>query len=147
MMKIEIKKSDLKDSIKQEISRTAAGAYSEDGSSLYDGLKATSRDESMIDSKITEALIVVHSALIRFVENVDTDDTKISISMDLSSRRGQSKASIIPELVNNVMVNLVVSKYFLEKQQTKFAEEFDTLAAADIKLLTQQIYHKAAPSF
>lgn len=47
-MNIEFEISGLLDLIKEDISRLAGRSYSDDGSSLYDGIKVTSRDESVL---------------------------------------------------------------------------------------------------
>lgn len=47
-MEIKYQITDLLDFIKEDISRLAGRSYSEDGSSLYDGMKVTSRDEAVL---------------------------------------------------------------------------------------------------
>lgn len=144
---ISITNTELTEAINQAVSRIAAGTYSEDGSSLYDGLKITSRDASVIEKIIDEALIILQSSLGRFVDYVEATTAGIEISLKISSRREKNKSEVILKLAKNAAEKLIVSKYFSEKQQEEFAKKFDELAAVDIKLLTQQIYHKAPPSF
>lgn len=52
-MEIKFKVSDLIDIINEDVSRYAARAYSEDGTSLYDGMKITSRDKG-VQSRMLE---------------------------------------------------------------------------------------------
>jgi hypothetical protein len=53
-MKIQFKISDILDIIKEDVSRLGARSYSEDGASLYDGIKITSRDEGVLSRTLEE---------------------------------------------------------------------------------------------
>lgn len=53
-MKIEFNISELVEIISEDVSRLAARSYSEDGTSLYDGIKLTSRDTSVLERMLEE---------------------------------------------------------------------------------------------
>lgn len=48
--------TELVESIKKEVSRFAASAYSDDGSSLYDAYRILSRDEETLEGHISDAV-------------------------------------------------------------------------------------------
>lgn len=58
-MEYVIDKESLKKSAIKEISRYAASAYGDDGSSLYDAFKVTSRDDSVIEGYIDDGISAI----------------------------------------------------------------------------------------
>lgn len=145
-MDIEITIKDFMDSVDEEIARVAAGSYSEDGAPLYDGMKKTSRDEAVMQRLLSEAVAVVQNSMSRFIEEVDTDEDSINFAFSTTDRRTRGKEGMIENLLKSSLAKVLISKYFLEKQQTEPATKFDTLAAADLQMLQNAIYTKTAPS-
>lgn len=145
-MDIEIIIKELMDSVDEEIARIAAGSYDENGASLYDGLKKTSRDENTMKKILSEALAIVQGSIVRFVEYAQITADKIIIQMIMSERRRRAKEHIIYTMIHSSLAKLVVAKYFSEKQQTELAAKFDNLAAADLQTLRKNLYEKAAPT-
>lgn len=58
-MEYVIDKESLKKSAVQEVSRYAASAYGDDGSSLYDAFRVTSRDDSVIERYIEDGISAI----------------------------------------------------------------------------------------
>lgn len=147
-MDISINRKDVTTSVEEEISRVAARAYAEDSSSLYDGLRYISRDSSVMNALIDEALNVMLSAIRRFTDTqAYATGTTISIELAMSERRERAKADVIPSLIISTLTKIILSKYFSEKQQEKLAAHFDSLAAADMQTLQKNLFEKAAPVF
>lgn len=147
-MDISIYKKDVIASVEEEISRVAARAYADDGSSLYDGLKYVSRDSSVMNSLLDEALTVLLSSLHRFTNaQVRTSGMTISFEITMSERRERAKIDIIPPLIMSTLAKIIISKYFSEKQQEELATKFDSLAATDMQTLQKNLFEKAAPAF
>lgn len=146
-MDIEITIKDFMDTVDEEISRTAAVSYDENGAPLYDGLKKTSRDENTLKRILSEALAVLEGSIARFVECVEMTDEKIVIEMNMTERRRRAKEHIVTTMINSSLAKLVIAKYFSEKKQTKLATEFDALAAADLQTLHKNLYEKSAPIY
>lgn len=147
-MDISIYKRDVITSVEEEISRVASGAYAEDGSSLYDGLRYVSRDSAVMNILIDEALTVMLSALHRFTNtHVNSSGMTISFEIAMSERRARAKIDIVPPLIISTLAKIIISKYFSEKQQEKLAAHFDSLAAADMQTLQKNLFEKAAPVF
>lgn len=146
-MDIQIVIKDFMDSVEEEISRIAAGSYSEDGAPLYDGMKKTSRDDGTMERLFSESLTTLKNALARFLEGSEQKDGKLSIVLAASGRRIRGKEDMIEDLVKSSLAKVLISKYFLEKQQTEQATKFDTLAAADLQALQNVIYTKSTPTY
>ena len=147
-MDISISKKDVMDSLEREISRAAAGSYAADGTSLYDGLRITSRDSEVMTALMDEALAVLLSALHRFMNaHVTANTLNISLTLEMSERRARAKIDIVPPLVIAFLVKVIISKYFSEKQNQEQAERFDKFAAADMLTLQKSLFEKSAPKF
>ena len=145
-MDINITLSSLNESVKEEISRIASGSYSADGAPLYDGIRITSRDTGVMGRLLEESLVVVKSAIVRFLSDTDDDATDaVTISLNLSTRRKNGKQTVIPGLIESSLAKLLLSKYFSEKNQTEMAAKFDGLAAADLQTLQKVLYSKQSP--
>ena len=145
-MEVTITLSDFNKALEEEISRIASGSYSDDGASLYDGLRMTSRDEAVMKRLRKEAKGAVQGAMMRFVSEVTESETSIIFELDVTDRRVRGKENMIQELIESALAKLVISKYFSEKQQTELAAKFDTLAAADIQSLLTHLYTKPTPT-
>ena len=144
-MDIEIIIKDFLASVDEEISRTAGMTYDENGASLYDGLKKTSRDDNTLKKILSEALAVLQGSIARFLEDVEITSEKIVIEITMTERRRRAKEHIVTTMINSSLAKLVIAKYFSEKKQTKLATEFDALAAADLQTLHKNLYEKSAP--
>lgn len=144
-MDITIVIKDFMDSVEEEIARVASGSYSEDGTPLYDGMKQTSRDKATMERLFAESLTTVKNAVSRFLEETEEVDGRLRIVLAASGRRVRGKEEMMEDLLKSSLAKVLISKYFLEKQQTEQATKFDTLAAADIQTLQGVIYTKATP--
>ena len=144
-MDIEITYKDLNDAVDEEIARSAARAYSADGTPLFDGMAKTSRDANVMKVLTGEAVTVLQSAVMRFLLDVSRDETSLVFTFDLSGRRAKGKCDLFESLLKSILAKLILSKYFAEKQQADLFAFFDELAAADIKTLTKHMYEKSAP--
>lgn len=89
-MTYDINKTTIIDSIEKEISRFAASAYGEDGSSLYDAYRITSRDQQTIEDYIADAVdaicVRLYDVAIKGSDNIafDVPDYDSSMSGSIS---------------------------------------------------------------
>lgn len=74
-MEINLKISDLVEIITEDVSRLAARSYAEDGSSLFDGIKLTSRDTGVLGRMLEERDAKLRDML-AFCLGEPTTDTK-----------------------------------------------------------------------
>lgn len=148
-MEFRIKESELMAAVDEVISRSAARNYSEDGSALYDGLRIISRDRNIMEKLVTEASAIMKGMCNRFLDHEISGNTEdeIVLVFALSERRGRGKADIIIPLVRNSLAELVVARYFTEKEQPELAAKHDNQAAADMQTLSHQLYMKLEPKY
>jgi hypothetical protein len=97
-MEYSIEYSKIIDIIKDETSREGAQAYSEDGGSLYDGLRMISRDEDKKKRMMSEVLVSIRilcNRLVKHVALVGEEDpeekTSFYFELEMSPRRAAGK--------------------------------------------------------
>lgn len=148
-MEFKIKETELMAAVDEVISRAAARNYSEDGAALYDGLRLVSRDRNIMNKHISEASAVMKGMCNRFLDHEKSDNAEgeIVLAFAVSERRGRGKTDIIIPLVRNSLAELVVARYFTEKEQPDLAAKHDSQAAADMQTLSHQLYTKLEPKY
>lgn len=93
-MKIEYTIAELIEIINEDISRHADKAYTEDGQSLYDGLKVTSRDTGVQSRMLQERDAKVRDLLAFCLADNDDSDTSLVYEVELGEGvKGATKAS------------------------------------------------------
>lgn len=148
-MEFKITESDLMAAVEEIISRAAARNYSEDGVALYDGLRLVSRDRNIMEKLVSEASAIMKGMCNRFLDHERSDNTEdeIVLVFALSERRGRGKTDIIIPLVRSSLAELVVARYFTEKEQPELAAKHDSQAAADMQTLSHQLFTKLEPKY
>lgn len=136
------------------VSREGNQAYSEDGVSLYDGIRMVSRDEAMKKRLMSEVLVSVRTLCNRFVSHVgsyedegSSEQTSLQINLELSPRRGDGKIESLKTLFRSLTVNLFLNKYFASKNQTELAAKYDGTALSDVQAIAKLLYEKLPPVY
>ena len=153
-MNFKLKYTEVMKTIKEEISREGAQAYSEDGTSLYDAIKWLSRDEDKSQRMMAEVLTLIKEQCNRFIccadmseETGKTEVTNLEFTLVATQRRVSGREQSIMTMLRSLTVNLFLHKYFVAKNQPDLATKYDGLAAADIKSLTNILYTKQPPVY
>lgn len=147
-MEFKITTAELISEISEIISRAAGRSYSTEGDALYDGLRLVSRDSNTLNGFITESLATIKSMCHRFLDyEAEETDGELAVIMALTERRRRGKADIIEPLLRNALAQMVVSKYFIEKDQTELAQKHDSQASADLLMVQHNLYEKSAPRY
>ena len=139
----------------EEVSREGAQAYSDDGVSLYDGIRMLSRDEEKKKRIMSEVLVLIKEQCNRFIchadlqeeDNDSDEETSLVIELDLTPRRAAGKTRSLTTLFRSMAVNFFLNRYFVSKNMSELAAKYDTLALADIQTLTKLLYTKLPPMF
>lgn len=144
-MAVSINKQSLLAVVAEEISRAAGRSYSEDGVSLYDAIVQKSRDKDFVERTLQESADVICSACSRFLDHSydREEDGAITFEIQESGRRG--KATLFENLIRSSLVNLIVSKYMSNAQQTDWAQKYNDMAASNISMLAKELYLKLPP--
>lgn len=153
-MTFELKYDTLMKTIKEEISREGAQAYSKDGASLYDAIKWLSRDDDKSQRIMAEVLTLIKEQCNRFIccaemtrATGETEYTSLEFTLETTQRRVSGREESIKTMLRSLTINLFLHKYFVAKNQTELATKYDGLAAADIKSLTNILYTKQPPVY
>ena len=138
----------------EEVSREASQAYSEDGSSLYDGLRMISRDEEKKKRMMSEVLMSVRILCNRLIDHAsiiegesEEEQTSFCFSLDMSPRRAAGKGETLKTLFRSLTVNLFLNKYFASKNQVDLASKYDAAALVDVQTIAKQLYEKLPPIY
>lgn len=138
--------------VEEVVSREASQAYSEDGTSLYDGIRMISRDEDEKKRIMSEVLSRIQMQCNRFVRHaavIDSEGEPLSwtFELELSPRRSVGKGSAFETVFRSLTENLVLNKYFASKNQTDLAPKYDALALNDVQMLNKLLYEKLPPVY
>ena len=140
--------------VEEKVSREASQAYSADGTSLYDGIRMLSRDESEKQRMMSEVLVSVRILRNRLVSHVglDTDETgeektSFTFDLDMSPRREAGKGESLKTAFRSLTVNLFLNKYFASKNQADLATKYDSAALADVQNIAKLLYEKLPPVY
>ena len=145
-MEIKFTKQELLELVREEVSRLGAVMATEQGASLYDALRITSRDEDAIARMISEAKSTMKTQCHRFLTHTKSDSTdSVIFSLNGSERRFDGKQDIITTYLQQIMTNMVVLKYLQSKTLSEAAKSYDEKAAAMIELLSSNLYTKLPP--
>lgn len=140
--------------IEREVSRVAAASYSEDGGSLYDVIKITSRDKQIIEEKIELRKIQLVKKL-RFAsvkaakitgENLTDEDKGYNISLSVSDKFDIALTEDTKMLILNYLIKGVALDWCNKKGVTTTeitAEEVFQIEDDLISLLRSPSYLKA----
>lgn len=115
---------------KAEISRLAASAYSEDGVSLYDHIRVTSRDESTLNAFIVNG----EAELLARLKGRQISDFKDAIS-----------TTEVGTLKNEYLQNYVCAEWFRRKYVAKY-EEYAAKAKAALENLVILVKTRKEPT-
>lgn len=131
-----IDKEALKDKVIKEISRFAAGAHADDGSSLFDAYKILSRDHATILDYIEGG---VSAICVRLIDISSKEDNKIvfDISDFIPSMEGPAKEELDRYIVYNACWQWVEDKAAAEGNPYKQRAD-EALANANILLKTRK---------
>lgn len=137
-----------------EVSREASQAYSEDGSSLYDGLRMISRDEEKKKRMMSEVLVPIRilcNRLVRHVALIGKEDseekTSFYFDLEMSPRRAAGKGESLKTSFRSLAVNLFLNKYFASKNNADLASKYDAAALADVQNIAKLLYEKLPPIY
>lgn len=137
-----------------EVSREASQAYSEDGSSLYDGLRMISRDEDKKKRMMSEVLVSIRILCNRLVRHValagdgDSEEkTSFCFDLEMSPRRAAGKGESLKTLFRSLTVSLFLNKYFASKNNADLATKYDAAALADVQTIAKLLYEKLPPVY
>lgn len=137
----------------EEVSREAAQAYSEDGTSLYDGLRMISRDEDKKKRMMSEVLVSIRILCNRLVKQVTTlsnsqdEATSFSFELEMSERREAGKGESLKTLFRSLAVSLFLNKYFASKNNADLASKYDAAALSDVQTIAKLLYEKLPPVY
>ena len=145
-MDVKLKVEDLVDLVREEVSRLGATLTDDQGAGLYDSIKITSRDTGVIGRMLDEAKSAVLTQCHRFIDHsVTTEDGMVEFYFSGTDRRFDGKEDTITDLLENILVKMVVSKYLVSKGLVTNAQVYDQQAASDIALLSKNLYVKLPP--
>lgn len=136
----------------EEVSREAGQAYSDDGSSLYDGIRMLSRDEDKKKRMMSEVLLLIKAQCNRFLRHADIvelegEPISFQFELDLSPRRIAGKEHSLLTAFRSLTTNMFLNKYFVSKNLSDLATKYDAQAVADIQNLTKLLYEKVPPVY
>lgn len=150
-MDYSINTTDLVDRIEREISRVAASSYSDDGGSLYDAIKVTSRDRDILKEFSDGAVSSICSALFDIATFISASDPApenpegstpetASVSEEESDTAVISQNQIsfdVPDFDESMASNV---SYELSKYIVYYAcaEWFKDKSAKDVELYTSR---------
>lgn len=137
----------------EEVSREASQAYSEDGTSLYDGLRMISRDEDKKKRMMSEVLVSIRNLCNRLIKQVTTSSnsqdeaTSFSFELEMSERREAGKGESLKTLFRSLAVSLFLNKYFASKNNADLASKYDAAALSDVQTIAKLLYEKLPPVY
>lgn len=152
-MKFNIEYNTIMAIAEEEVSREAAQAYSEDGTSLYDGLRMISRDEDKKKRMMSEVLVSIRILCNRLVKQVTTSSnsqdeaTSFSFELEMSERREAGKGESLKTLFRSLAVSLFLNKYFASKNNADLASKYDAAALSDVQTIAKLLYEKLPPVY
>lgn len=153
-MKFNIEYNAIMALAEDEVSREASQAYSEDGTSLYDGLRMISRDEEKKKRIMSEVLVPIRilcNRLVRHVALVGEEDpeekTSFYFDLEMSPRREAGKGESLKTLFRSLAVSLFLNKYFASKNNADLASKYDAAALADVQTIAKLLYEKLPPVY
>jgi hypothetical protein len=152
-MKFNIEYNTIMAIAEEEVSREAAQAYSEDGTSLYDGLRMISRDEDKKKRMMSEVLVSIRILCNRLIKQVTTSSnsqdeaTSFSFELEMSERREAGKGESLKTLFRSLAVSLFLNKYFASKNNVDLASKYDAAALSDVQTIAKLLYEKLPPVY
>lgn len=152
-MKFNIEYNTIMAIAEEEVSREAAQAYSEDGTSLYDGLRMISRDEDKKKRIMSEVLVSIRILCNRLIKQVTTSSnsqdeaTSFSFELEMSERREAGKGESLKTLFRSLAVSLFLNKYFASKNNVDLASKYDAAALSDVQTIAKLLYEKLPPVY
>lgn len=97
------------DLVKGEIARVASSAYTEDGVSMYDAIRPVSRDETQLNTYLSEAEAYMNARLKGRASEIPFPDSVAS-------------AADIAPLVDNLKISYACAEWFRRKYPVKHEE-------------------------
>ena len=152
-MKFNIEYNKIMAIAEEEVSREAAQAYSEDGTSLYDGLRMISRDEDKKKRMMSEVLVSIRILCNRLIKQVTTSSnsqdeaTSFSFELEMSERREAGKGESLKTLFRSLAVSLFLNKFFASKNNADLASKYDAAALSDVQTIAKLLYEKLPPVY
>jgi hypothetical protein len=141
--------------VEQAVSREAGQAYSEDGSSLYDGIRMVSRDEDLKKRIMSEVILIIKMQCNRFIKHAEfvepikgaEEPTSFEFELDLTARRAAGKELSLMTTFRSMVVNFILNKFFIAKNLTELATKYNDLATLDVQTLTKLLFEKLPPVY
>lgn len=130
---------------KAEIARAAANAYSEEGSSLYDGIRVTSRDDSYLANYRDEAMAQLVLGLSGRASWSSSDNgVKLTVNL-VDSVVEQDQTSCI-QLLKDYLVSWVCAEWFKRNYTARY-EEYHAKAMSLLENAINLIKMRKSPSW
>lgn len=129
---------ELLELIKKEIARTAASVYSDDGTTLYDAIIYTSRDEDTILEMINDAQSML-VAKFSDIASISGDFMEFNIP----DERTHDNTTIGP-VINRFIVMNVCHTWMNQKYKPK-AEEYGVRSSDALNKIDKLLYEKLPP--
>lgn len=145
-MQVTITYDNIVSLVKEEISKEASLAHSADGVSLYDKLKLTSRDDEKIIRLTLDAMSYIQDQCGRFISSAEFGDA-IVVTIEASTRRINGKESSVEHMLKSVVVNAIMRKYLLYKNETDLATKYETFITEEISNLKRTLFTKHPPIY
>lgn len=138
--------------VEEEVSREAGQAYSDDGGSLYDGIRMISRDENKKKRIMSEVLVAIKMQCNRFIKHADVEDLQSEplsfiFDMELSPRRSAGKEESLMTIFRSMTANFILNRYFTSKNQSELASKYDAAALSDVQSLNKLLFEKLPPVY
>lgn len=133
-----IDREKILESVKQEVSRVAASAYADDGTSLYDAIIITSRDADTIAGLIDDAETAV---VVRMsdIASIQSDQ----FSFNVPDKRTHDIKTIGAVIDRFIEMN-VCSAWMIQKYKLK-AEEYGARSTDALNKIERLLYEKLPP--
>lgn len=126
------------ESVKQEVSRVAASAYADDGTSLYDAIVITSRDADTIAGLIDDAETAL---VVRMSDIASVQDDQFGFNVP-DQRTHDIKT--IGAVIDRFIEMNVCSAWMIQKYRLK-AEEYGARSTDALNKIERLLYEKLPP--
>lgn len=138
MKKYKIDTDAVLEVVREEVSRVAAAAYTEEGTSMYDAIIITSKDFNVLEHLIEDSV----SALLTRFSGIATKD-KYTIYFDLPDSRSHGMDVIAPEIDRFLAMNTCAA-WLLQKYKSE-AESYGVRAKDALGKAEQLMYEILPP--
>lgn len=130
--------SELLTSVQEEISRVAARSYTPEGLSLYDSIRATSRDDDTLNRMISDVLDTILARFRDFISSIS--DAAIVFNLpDLPAGFGSKISSELDRAITMGVVASWLEEKGIQESQS-YANRFNAaMDKAELLMVTRKI--------